>query len=70
MMIHHQLFSPKIPLEEHIRYFLLLKISLHTMEEICGWLHPYPFIFASTPSLYNALTTTVTGWFFRAAPSI
>lgn len=50
MMIHHQLFSPKMPLEEHIRFFLLSKISLHTMEEAGGLLHVQPIIFADTPS--------------------
>ena len=50
VMIHHQLFSPKMPLEEHIRFFLLSKISLHTMEEVCGLLHVQPIIFADTPS--------------------
>ncbi len=39
IMIHHQLFSPQRELEEHISYFLLSKISLHTMEEAARWLH-------------------------------
>ena len=60
-MIHHQEFSPHIALEEHIRYFLLSKISLHTMEEAARWLQPDQRISASRPSRYGAVSRTMTG---------